>query len=254
MADTAWIIGASSGIGKDLAIQLSNQGYNVILSARSEDGLISVKNELNKQVQSWIFACDVAKKKSVEQTFDQINLQGIKPNLVVFAAGIYQQMALVNYDHELCLNTLSVNLIGAFNVFDGLKKWVFDTSHHLHLVWIASVAGYIGLPNSGAYSPSKAALINFAQIQKAELEKFNNKIQVVNPGFVKTRLTDKNKFPMPFIIDSSQAANLICKGLKSKRFEIAFPAPFIFIMRVLKLLPNKLYFYLVQKIKNIPGQ
>ena len=166
---------------------------------------------------------------------------------MVFAAGIYTPMSLKHYNHQQSLETLNVNLTGAFNVFETLKEEALSEKR-CHFVWISSVAGYRGLPNSGAYGVSKAALINFAEIQRVELERHNTKVQVVNPGFVKTRLTDKNDFPMPSLLTSEQAANYIYKGLLKKGFEINFPPLFSFVMKALRIMPNWFYIYLIQKL------
>ena len=200
MSKTAWIIGASSGIGRSLAIKLSQEGLNVILSARREAELVEVQKNLSSTAKSLVLPCNVVNLESMRMAFEKLSNFVKNPDLIIFAAGIYEPMYLKDYDHKICLDTLNVNLIGAFNLFSIIHPLALEKSSSLHLVWIASVAGYRGLPSSCAYGASKAALINFAETQKSELSQLNTKVQVVNPGFVKTRLTDRNKIKCSYEI------------------------------------------------------
>lgn len=248
MSKVAWVIGASTGIGKALSQKLSTEGYTVALSARTEEALSSFREEL-EALGSYALCvpCDVTDLESLKNAKEMILKDFKSIDLMVFAAGIYTPMSLKHYNHQQSLETLNVNLTGAFNVFETLKEEALSEKK-CHLVWISSVAGYRGLPNSGAYGVSKAALINFAEIQRIELENHNTKVQVVNPGFVKTRLTDKNDFPMPSLLTSEQAADYIYNGLFKGVFEINFPPLFAFSMKTLRIMPNWLYIYLVQKL------
>ncbi len=117
-----------------------------------------------------------------------------------------------------------------------------------HLAFIASVAGYRGLPQSFAYGASKAALINLCEGIYPELQRHNINISVINPGFVKTRLTEQNKFTMPFIITAPKAADEIFKGLEAKKFEIHFPKRFTYFLKLLRILPNVIFLEIIKKI------
>jgi short-subunit dehydrogenase len=140
-----------------------------------------------------------------------------------------------------------VNFVGALNCLDVvIKKMVEKKSGHIALV--ASVAGYVGLPKSLAYGASKAALINLAETLYAELSHFNIDVSVINPGFVKTRLTDLNKFKMPAMIGTEEAAQIIVRELKAKKFEIHFPKKFTIWLKILKILPYSLIFFLTKRI------
>lgn len=248
MTKTVWIIGASAGIGRALAQKLAKQGYNIALSARNEESLKEAASELDKGAKSWVSPCDASDVKSLKASYKDLTKKAGRLDIIVFAAGIYDPMPLGSYDHKKSIQTLDVNLGGAFNVFEAVREQALDASTPLHLAWVASVAGYRGLPGSCAYGASKAALINFAEIQKAELEKHNTKVQVINPGFVKTRLTEKNNFEMPMQITVEEAAESIAKGLESSKFEILFPSVFGFIMKMLRVMPYWLYFKLSKQL------
>jgi short-subunit dehydrogenase len=116
-----------------------------------------------------------------------------------------------------------------------------------HVAVVASVAGYRGLPNASAYGATKAALINMCESLKTQLDRLGVTISLINPGFVRTPLTDKNKFPMPFLMEPEDAARAIFEGMARKKFEIAFPTRFVLILKVLRMLPYRLYFKLVRK-------
>ena len=249
MAKVAWIIGASSGIGKALAQRLSRDGYCLALSARSAVPLKKVLEELPKGGKNSSYPCDVSKLTTLEAAYKNILKAHGKVDLMVFAAGIYTPMPLTKYDHKKSLETVNVNLIGALNTFEVLKKAAISKDHPLHLVWIGSVAGYRGLPNSSAYGMSKAGLIAFAEIQHTELKDLNTKVQLVSPGFVKTRLTDKNAFEMPMIISAEQAADYIGNGIQSNKFDISFPPLFAFTMKILRILPDFLFFKIAKKMQ-----
>ena len=166
---------------------------------------------------------------------------------MIFAAGVYQPMPLKVFDLNDANKTIDINLKGAFNAFSIIREDAF--SHDaMHLVWIASVAGYRGLPNSAAYGVSKAGLISFAEMQRSELESHNTKVQVVNPGFVKTRLTKKNAFKMPMLISPEQAADYILKGMQKNKFDISFPPLFALIMKALRIMPDYLFFACLRKL------
>ena len=243
-----WIIGSSSGIGKATAIQLQNDGYFVVLSSRDEKALTQAQSDLSNPKESMISTCDVTDLESLKAAKKKILDSKNTIDLVIFAAGVYDPMPLDSYDHDQSLLTLNVNLIGAFNVFELMKQEALDDKTPLHLAWIASVAGFRGLPRSAAYGATKAALINFAEIQRVELRDKKTNVQVINPGFVKTRLTDKNSFEMPMRITSKEAAKAIVSGLKSSKFEIIFPTAFGIIMKSLRMMPNWMYLKLASKI------
>lgn len=244
MNKACWIIGASSGIGHALAFELEREGYTLILSARTKDKLDQLKSQLNPQHDHQAIVCDVEDMASLRSAYAFIQLHFQNLDLMIYAAGTYTPMFLKDFDLKPALQTLQVNLLGAFNVFDVIKPLALDATKPFHMAWISSVAGYRGLPSSCAYGISKAGLTHFAEIQRVELAQHNTKVQVVTPGFVKTRLTDKNTYSMPFIITPEDAAKSIVKGLRSNTFNISFPFGFSFIMKLFRILPDFLFFFI----------
>ena len=237
-----WIIGASSGIGQALAKDLAAQGARLILSARSEDRLQSLNNDLGAGHQ--ILPLDVGSHKAVLAAAEQIE----HLDSVIFMAAIYaphsQQPKAITFMHKM----LKVNIGGAFNVVNAVLP-KFQQQGHGQIALCASVAGYRGLPYGQPYCATKAALINYAESLKIELEDKNIDIKVINPGFVRTPLTDKNDFPMPMIIEADKAAMAITAGLLERVFEIHFPKRFTFIMKLIDALPRFLYFPLARLMK-----
>ncbi len=117
-----------------------------------------------------------------------------------------------------------------------------------HIAIMASVAGYRGLPNSIAYSPTKAALINLAEVLKSELRQYGITVSLINPGFVDTDATKVNNFPMPSMVSIEYATKKIITGLEKSKYEIIFPFFFGLALKMMKIMPNRLYFYFVNKM------
>lgn len=242
-----WIIGASAGIGAELATQLANnEQAHIALSARNEKSLSRLKSELTG-TQHVVAPLDVTKLDTIKKAHTTICNAWPKIDMVIFNAGIYTPMKAQKMDLEKALSTIDINLNGALNTISvalpGLLKQQSGS-----LVLIASVAGYSGLPRSLAYGASKAGLINLAESLRIELAPKNITVQLVCPGFVKTRLTEKNPFPMPCIIPVEKAATAIITGLKTSRFEIHFPKRFTYMLKLLSALPYWAYFALTKKL------
>ena len=152
------------------------------------------------------------------------------------------------FSSDIIKQQFDLNVFGVSYCLEALIPIMKEQNHGL-LAINASLAGYRGLPKSAAYGATKAALINMAECLKLDLHKCGIDVKIINPGFVKTPLTDKNDFQMPFLMDSEQAARAICKGLEGKAFEIRFPAVFAGFIGLLRHLPYKLYFGLVSRVK-----
>jgi short-subunit dehydrogenase len=237
------IIGASHGIGRELAYEYHKLGNFVNLFGRDFEALKSIKSELKTNVEIFEFdATDEKTSQTILNNFSQIDL-------FIYCSGTYKPMPATAIDLVEAKKINDVNFIGALNCLDVvIKKMLLQKSGHIALV--ASVAGYIGLPKSFAYGASKAALINLAETLYAELSHFNINVSLINPGFVKTRLTDLNNFKMPSIITAQEAASIIVKGLNAKKFEIHFPKKFTIWLKILRILPYKISLFLTKKIAN----
>ncbi len=235
------IIGASHGIGKALAFEFAKEKNNLFLASRDFDAMAALKTQLQANIE--VFALDVTDEKNAREVLEKIS----QIDLFIYCAGTYKPMPVEQFDLKEAKKINEVNFVGALNCLDVvIKKMLAQKSGHIALV--ASVAGYVGLPRSMAYGASKAALINLAETLYAELSHFGIDVSLINPGFVKTRLTDLNDFKMPAIIGTQEAARIIVKDLKSKKFEIHFPKKFTIWLKILKILPYKLILFFTKKL------
>lgn len=252
MKKTCWLIGASSGIGYELAKKFALNNYNVIISARSLDKLQELKNEIDSLKQDncgqvIVEKIDVADYESVSQCWQNINNEVTNLDLVIFASAIYEKMTLENFDLDLAKKIMHVNFGGFLHILNIVFPY-FKNKKSGHIAVIASVAGYRGLPQSMTYGASKSALINLCEGIYPEFLANNIDLSIINPGFVKTQLTAKNHFVMPFIIDANLASDKIFSGIMNKKFEIDFPKRFTVILKILRIIPNFLYLPIVKKI------
>jgi short-subunit dehydrogenase len=235
-----WLVGASTGIGAALARDLARRGARLALSSRNGDKLraLNIHGAL-------ILPCDAT--NSVSLTAARLSLcsafGGV--DLVIYLAGDYAPMQADSFDIEAAEKIFEVNFLGAAR----LGATVFsDLQAGGGIAFVASIAGYRGLPRALAYGPGKAALINFAESLYFDLAPKRIGVWCINPGFVATRLTDKNDFDMPALITPDQAAGEIVKGFRSGRFEIHFPKRFSWAMKLVAHLPYRLFFALVARI------
>ena len=243
-----WITGASSGIGKALAIKFAKEGWQVAASARREKILEELSNN-NSNIFS--FPLDVVDQKNSLNTFNKILEKFNNIDLCVFSTGFYDHKTEKEINLEQIKNTMNVNFFGTLNCIKAVEKY-FKEKKNGHISIVSSVAGYRGLPNSTGYGPSKAALTNLAESLYFDFKKYNVRVSLISPGFIKTPMTDKNKFKMPFIKSSEFAANKIYKGLiNSKAFEITFPKQLTIIMKILRSIPYWKYLYLIEKLTKL---
>ena len=242
-----WIAGASTGIGAALAKRYASDGHRVFASARSEDKLQVLSADVqqsNHFIQPVV--CDVTDNESVLNAVAQVEAEGVI-DLAILNAGFYEPIELENLNLEHFINTYDVNLQGVVRCFLAVLPSM-KRRRSGQIAIVSSVSGYTGLPKAAAYGSSKAALINLAESLQPECQAIGVDIRLVNPGFVKSPLTDKNSFSMPFIIEAEDAANRIVDGLNSAKFEIHFPKRFTFIMKLLGTLPYSLYLRLSSKL------
>jgi short-subunit dehydrogenase len=237
-----WIIGASSGIGAALACQLGEAGARLALSARGEGRLREIAGEVGAQ----LMPLDVTDRDSLRTARDRLLEQWSGIDMVVYCAGIYTPMRTWEMDPAAVRETLAVNLQGAYNLIEMVTPLLLEQGAG-GICLLASVAGYTGLPKALAYGPSKAALINLAQILYTDLSPRGIGVYLVNPGFVSTRLTQQNDFEMPALITPERAAQEILCGIAKGHFEIHFPKRFTYWVRGLARLPDALRFYLLKR-------
>ena len=200
-----WIIGASSGIGRALAVELSRRGAALILSARDEDALQKLNGELGGKHA--VFRTDVTDPASIEAA---VTTLPARLDSVIFLAGQYKPMKLDALDMKVTGEIVAANMSGAFNLIHAILPKMLQQGRG-QIALCASVTGYRGLPNSQPYSATKAGMINLAESLRAETRKRGLDVRVIDPGFVRTRLTDQNDFKMPFIIEPEGRRTCHCR-------------------------------------------
>ncbi len=244
--ETIWIIGASTGIGRELALGLAAKGAKLVLSARNEGALQALKKDL-KGDSHIILPCDASDSEQIKNSLAELKQHAEQIDRVIFMAGIYEPRSCRDMTIDEINNTTNINLNSALYLVHHILP-VLEQQKKAQLVLCASVAGYVGLPKGQPYSATKAAMINLAETLNSEYYDSNIDVKLINPGFVRTRLTDKNKFKMPMIIEADDAAKRIILGLNKKAFEIYFPRRFILFFKFLRILPYWLYFWVVSKL------
>jgi len=237
-----WITGASSGIGRALALHLAKCGDTVAVSARGVAALQAMANEASGNIH--IYPLDITDVNQCALTVEAISKDLGEISLAVLNAGTHHPIDAKDFTAEDLKQLTDINLLGTGNCLDPVLKKMIPARRG-HIAIVASVAGYRGLPTSAYYGATKAAQINLAEALRFDLDRYGIKLQLVDPGFVKTPLTDKNDFPMPFLIDVETAAARMASGFEGSSFEITFPRRFTYLMKLLRLLPYRLYFPMV---------
>ena len=250
---TIWITGGSSGIGLAVAKKFLSQNWRVIISSKNINNLNSAKKnivESSKNKEIYAIKCDIAERKEVQDTLMKIEKEISKIDLAVLNAAAYSPNKNQDFDIKNYELLIDVNIKGTVYCIEALQKIMHGRGNHIAIV--SSPVGYRGLPTAGAYGLTKAALINLAETLFFDFKKKNIKISVINPGFIESRSTNLNSFPMPFIKSADYAAEKIFLGLtKSYKFEIYFPYFFLLAMKIGRILPYKIYFYLIKKITGL---
>ena len=238
-----WITGASSGIGKALAEKFASEGWKVAISARRKEILDVIA--LNENISS--YPLDVTDQNQIDKIFKKIidDFGGL--DLCVFSSGTYDPKLEQEINIKQNKFLMETNFFGVLYSIKTVEKY-FKEKKDGHISVVSSVAAYRGLPNSSGYGPSKAALTNLTESLYFDFKKFNVRISLVSPGFIKTPLTDKNEFPMPFIKSPEFAAEKMFNGLtKNTSFEIHFPKALTILLKFLRILPYKIYLFLIDK-------
>lgn len=244
-----WIIGASSGIGLALAERLHALGAKVVVSARSADKLTAFTAA---HAGSFALPFDVSDAAVWPDAAKMAMAAGPKGQLdmVVYCAASYQAMRATAIGLDVALQHQRVNVEGAWHALAAVVPQLLRQGQG-HISLVASVAGFRGLPQSLAYGPTKAALINLAETLYMDLTPRGIGVSVVNPGFVDTPLTSNNAFPMPALLSPAQAAQAMIDGWGKGLFEIHFPKRFTLWLKLLRVLPYRLYFPMVKKLTGL---
>lgn len=241
-----WLIGASTGIGRALALELSRRGARLVLSARNHAALAALVAETGR-ADHLALPLDVTAAGAIESTFAEAEKNFGAVDSVILLSAAYTPMALDSLDMPKVSEMIATNLSAAFDVIHSVLP-AMRARQAGQIVLCGSVAGYVGLPNGQPYSATKAAIVNLAQSLRAEEAAHGIDVRLVSPGFVRTPLTDKNDFSMPAMITPEEAARHLADGLAGGGFEIHFPRRFTYAMKALSMLPYGLYFAVVRHL------
>lgn len=232
-----WLVGASDGLGAALASKLSRAGAEVILSARSEDKLDILAASLPGKARA--VPIDVTDAQSVAAAAQAVG----EVDGVVYLAGAYWPFGAKDWNAEQAVEMVDVNFTGLMRVLGEVVPG-FVARDAGHIVITSSLTGFRGLPGSIGYTASKAAAMSLAECMYADLRKTGVQVQVVNPGFIKTQLTDKNTFKMPFLMEPEDAAREVFEHMNTDKFKKSFPLLFSLLFRGSQLLPDGIYYRL----------
>ena len=248
MKKVIWITGGGTGIGKAVAIRFANQGWKVAISGRRENILKEVE-DINPNIKS--FPLDVNDKGKCFEIMKNIKEEFGDIDICFFSTGTWDPKKERTIDIEQIEKVFKVNFFGTLNCIKSVEDHFRNRKNGIITI-VSSIAGYKGLPNSTGYGPSKAALNNLAESLYFDFGRYNVRVCLVSPGFIKTPMTDKNDFKMPFLKTPEYSADKIYNGLiNSNKFEIHFPKSLTLILKFFKIIPDRLYFYLVKKMTKL---
>lgn len=233
----AWITGASSGIGRAVALKLADRGWQVAVSARSVEKLAALSAERPGLIHA--YPLDITDGEALKVAVQDIERSIGTIDLALFSAGGYVRDTARRFNAQEMAKLFNLNVVGTGHALEAVMAPMIARGRG-HIAVIASVAGYIGLPGGGVYGATKSALITLCEALRPQLEREGVVLQIINPGFVDTPMTRTNDFPMPFLIKEDEAADAIIKGLESKRFEIVFPWKMKVAMKLLAAMPYAL--------------
>lgn len=239
-ARNAFITGASSGIGEALARELGRRGWRVTLFARRGELLRTLVSELTALgVDAVAEEGDVLDADAVRAAVDRTAARwGI--DMAIANAGVSVTMRAARFNLDDARRIFDVNVLGMLHLYNAVLPHMLARKSG-HFAGVASIAGLRGLPGSAVYSSSKAAMQAFLEAIRAELVHEGIRVTTVNPGYVRTPMTDRNRFRMPFLMSAEEAAVVIANGLEAGKREIEFPKPMSLFMRAVRLLPNAIY-------------
>jgi NAD(P)-dependent dehydrogenase (short-subunit alcohol dehydrogenase family) len=241
----AWVTGAGTGIGRALAKRLASSGWIVAASARTARDLDALAAEVPGRITA--FQLDVTDPAAAEETGRAIERSLGPVDLAVLNAGSYFPTTAAKFSVENFRRTVDVNLMGVVNCMGPIVPSMVQRRSG-HIAIMGSLTGFVGLPTAASYGATKAALNSMAEAFKPDFDQYGVTITVINPGFVKTPATDKNKFPMPFLMDAEEAIDHIVRGLEQKRFAVNFPWQMTAGVKFLAALPAWAKFGITQRM------
>ncbi len=251
MARHVWITGASLVLGRAAALEYARRGWLVSITARSAAALDELAGSAPKSAPKSApgivgYPGDITDRDGMAALVARIEAERGPIDLAILNAGTHQPMDARRFDPTVFDRLIGLNLGGTVNCLAPLVP-AMVARRAGKIAIVASVAGYRGLPTAAAYGASKAALINMAEALHLELKPAGVAVALVNPGFIRTPLTDRNSFPMPFLMEADAAARRLADGLDGSAFEITFPRRFTWMLKLLRILPYRLYFALAAR-------
>ena len=238
--------GASSGIGYQLAKDFAKEGAQLALISRRADLLESLAGEINQNTSVKFYKCDVTIREEVEKTISQIKKDFGKIDIALLNSGVAFRSSVLDYNSKDAETTFNTNVLGAVYCIEQILP-EFISEKRGTIVGVSSLGDGKGFPKSGFYSASKAAFTILLESLRIELKKYNVKVVTVKPGFVKTEMTDKNEFEMPFLMSVEKASKIIIDGLKKDKRIIEFPYGTTIGAKILRMMPTKWFEYLASK-------
>ena len=243
-----WLTGASSGIGEELAYQLSRHGAVCAISARREAVLDRIAASINEEGgKAHVYAGDVTDLAQMKEVAARIESELGPIELLIANAGTHVFTKPAAFDSSEYLDLMNLNFGGMLHCIEAVLPNMLQRNSG-HIAGMASLAGFRGLPRAAAYGASKAAMAHFLESIRFHLEEHGIQITIINPGFVRTPLTDKNDFHMPFLTEPDRAARIICRGLRKRRKEISFPVPFSWTLKLMRIVPFWVYEPVVRRV------
>lgn len=241
------LTGASSGIGYSLAKSLPKENCSLALLSRSKSTLDELVTEIkNDGAKALSYKCDVGNLDEVKHTFERIKNDFGRIDIAILNAGVSHRADVKNYSVEIARNIFDVNVFGIINFIEQLIPDFIQRKEGM-IVGVSSLAEARGFPKSGFYNASKSAASLMLESLRVELKPYNIKVLTVKPGFVRTPMTDKNDFHMPFLMDVDRAAKIIIDGIKKEKHIIQFPLTTVIGSKIIKLLPDWLFDYLMNR-------
>lgn len=241
------LTGASSGIGYSLAKSLPKENCSLALLSRSKSTLDELVTEIkNDGAKALSYKCDVGNLDEVKHAFERIKNDFGRIDIAILNAGVSHRADVKNYSVEIARNIFDVNVFGIINFVEQLIPDFIQRKEGM-IVGVSSLAEARGFPKSGFYNASKSAASLMLESLRVELKPYNIKVLTVKPGFVRTPMTDKNDFQMPFLMDADKAAKIIIDGIKKEKHIIQFPLTTVIGSKIIKLLPDWLFDYLMNR-------